>query len=207
MFHGLLAYRREYGIHALLRRADIAVSGVTLSTSNRAIGKLGLFIDGKISRCFGRDCWSKVREGHRVIDDDLSYEETQDFYWRHDGLTSKEWECESVEEALKFHKACRTPYAEFFESCTEKPRYVWVKRDASEWFKKAARILARRFEIDYFEIPESTDIAVGSDCEPDYYYDQEYLKMGLLIREDTHEENTRDPELEIEYLEEKLCGY
>lgn len=41
MLHGIAAYNRVQGIHALIKRVETAISGVEICTSNKAIGQNG----------------------------------------------------------------------------------------------------------------------------------------------------------------------
>ena len=176
MLHGIAAYNKIQGIHALIKRVETAVSGVEICTSNKAIGSIGFATYGKVLKGFSRDCWSTVNRGSR----EAAYSgdgavAISSLYWdlkdkaeelgstfarmvqyRGDAVAF-EFPGEKVAETIEMHKSQGSAYAEFWEKA-DSISYFWVKKSASQTVKKYARVLAKHFGKFLLEVRDDFDI-------------------------------------------------
>lgn len=159
MLHGLNAYNKVEGIHALIRRVQTAVSGAEICTSNAAIGNIGISVSGDIRCGFSRDCWSTVENGCRVhgAGDGMSEDEYRLMIATEHlggemiryGHFAREFAVKfpgaAVAETIACHKIQKSAYAEFWEKVDGDLDYFWVKKSATQKEKAMARVLARHF--------------------------------------------------------------
>ena len=146
MLHGIAAYNKTFGVYSLIERVKNVLDGVEVCTSNKAIGNIGISVEGKLTGAFESDCWSVIdrKSGRRIASRDHVFGYTNN-------ITS-----EDIATVIGFHKYYETRYAEFWErDCSV--NYVWVKESALDRVKKIARVLAR-----YFGIP---CVIVGKDYD------------------------------------------
>ena len=125
VFHGIGAYRGQKNPVALCRALNIALSGVELCGSDRAIGAFGVVLHGHCRAVFDSDVWSAVDEdGARVCNSHGSFLEGAD---------------QNVFE--DFAKSSKSQYCEAWV-CATGLRALWVKSWASDSTIKAAKIMA-----------------------------------------------------------------
>ena len=177
MLHGIAAYNRVQGIHALIRRVETAVSGVEICTSNKAVGSIGFATYGEVLKGFSRDCWSTVNSSGRreaayagdgavVISrlywelndkaEELGSTFARMVNYRGDAVAF-EFSGEKIAETIEMHKLQGSAYAEFWEKA-DSISYFWVKETASNIVKKYARVLAKYFGKFLLEVRDDFDI-------------------------------------------------
>lgn len=176
MLHGIEAYNKIQGIHALIKRVETAVSGVEICTSNRAIGPLGIATSGEVLKGFSRDCWSTVNRDSREASyagdgavsisrlywdlkekaEELGCTFARMVHYRGEAVAF-EFPGEKIAETIEMHKSQGSAYAEFWE-IADSISYFWVKKSASSIVKKYARVLAKHFGKFLLEVRDDFDI-------------------------------------------------
>jgi hypothetical protein len=147
MLHGIAAYNKTFGVYSLIERVKNVLNGVEICTSNKAIGNIGISVDGKITGVFESDCWSVVdrKTGRRSA--------KRGHVFGYTGEISEE----DIETIIAFHRDDETKYAEFWErDCSL--NYIWVKESALDRVKKIARVIAKHFNIPCVTVSREYDV-------------------------------------------------
>lgn len=145
VFHGIGAYRGQRNPLALKRALDVALSGVELCGSDKAIGAFGAVFHGTCSIVWDQDVWSEVdEEGNRIATGWGAY----------DG--------KSVENPTQgdFESLAREAAHHYTEAwvCPIGIRALWVKDWAPKATKKAAEILAKNRKVPLLILGRNTRI-------------------------------------------------
>jgi len=160
--HGIGAYRGQRNPIALSRALSVAMSGVEICASDKAIGAFGIVILGESRTVWDRDVWSDLdANGNRIA-----------HYLGNCMAPKSQCDFENFADAARENG---TLYCEVWMRASVL-RAVWIKQWADARTTAAARIIARNRHVPLLTIRGRTRIGEVLDARLD----------SVILREDTH---------------------
>lgn len=142
-FHGLVAYSGKKSVVGLYKAARECERGVHFCVSDKAIGPVGIAIQGEMTDLFYEDCWS-------VLGEDGKRRATREWVQKMTAPTTHDEWVAASETPVDW---CYTRYMEGW-MYGHLIRAVWVKAWANAHYQEAARKVAKALGVDLIVIED-----------------------------------------------------